>query len=176
MSADLAHVRYLHARWSHLSPRSTGWSSAPLKRRDSGPRGRSGSSRCCSRSSFTVPLAGRGREPCFAKWERSLPSSRSPSPTPSRPVLRAPPSGTSWLAFPLGALVWGALRAVLRVTPEISRRLSVAFILVLLCHSTVIFWPQHLPLADRAQTATRNASVCLGLRPRSLSPAESSPC
>ena len=57
-----------------------------------------------------------------------------------------------WLAFPLGALVWGALRAVLQVTPETSRRLSVAFILILLSHSSVIFWPQHLPPDVRAHT------------------------
>ena len=60
--------------------------------------------------------------------------------------------GHLWLAFPLGALVWGAQRTFLRVPPETSRRLSVAFILVLLSHSTVIFWPQHLPPDVRAHT------------------------
>ncbi len=62
----------------------------------------------------------------------------------------APGSTTSalsnlWMVFPLSLLIWAVMRFPLRVEPHLARKLSTAFALVVLAHSTVAFFPNHLP-------------------------------
>jgi hypothetical protein len=50
-----------------------------------------------------------------------------------------------WIVFPLGVLTWAIMRFVLKVGPKKARTLSAVFTLVLLAHSTILFFPNHIP-------------------------------
>ncbi len=50
-----------------------------------------------------------------------------------------------WVVFPLGGLIWALLRFPLRIDRRRSRQLAAVFTLVLLAHSTIIFFPNHMP-------------------------------
>jgi hypothetical protein len=50
-----------------------------------------------------------------------------------------------WVIFPISFVIWAVMRFPLRVEPRLARALSTAYALVVLAHSTVAFFPNHLP-------------------------------